>query len=269
MTPDKVMIKNSDAAFEAGTILSSKTGAPVSFEELVADLNHVKVIYIGEKHTEQAHHDIQLKVIKSLFAKDPALSIGMEMFDRSYQAVLDDWFQSDLDEETFLKRSHWYANWRYDFELYRGILDFAKQEKLPLVALNLPFNIPSKIRVGGIDYLSEYERQFMPLEIDTTQPKHRAYAQQVFQAHHFSKKVDFENFYLAQCVWEDTMAESIARSLGDDRMVVIVGNGHIQFKYGVPERAFNRTGASLRTIYLARVGEAVALDVADYIWVTE
>jgi uncharacterized iron-regulated protein len=51
-------------------------------------------------------------------------------------------------------------------------------------------------------------------------------------------------------------------------MVVLAGNGHIQFKYGIPDRAYNRTGASFRTIYLAPAGDVVELDIADYIWVT-
>jgi hypothetical protein len=51
-------------------------------------------------------------------------------------------------------------------------------------------------------------------------------------------------------------------------MVVLAGNGHIQFKYGIPDRAYNRTGASFRTIYPAPAGDVVELDIADYIWVT-
>jgi len=69
-------------------------------------------------------------------------------------------------------------------------------------------------------------------------------------------------------VWEDAMAEMIAQNLKNDVMVVLAGNGHIQFKYGIPDRAYKRTGASFRTIYLAPAGDVVELDIADYIWVT-
>ena len=73
---------------------------------------------------------------------------------------------------------------------------------------------------------------------------------------------------MAQCVWDEGMAESIASNLGNKTIVVLAGNGHIQYKYGIPDRAFRRTGASFRTIYLAPVGEEVELGIADYIWVT-
>ncbi len=64
------------------------------------------------------------------------------------------------------------------------------------------------------------------------------------------------------------MAASIARNLGDRSMVVLAGNGHIVHKFGIPERAFNLTGASYRTVYLAPAGETVDLSYGDYIWVT-
>ena len=64
------------------------------------------------------------------------------------------------------------------------------------------------------------------------------------------------------------MAEMISQHLKDDVIVVLAGNGHIQFKYGIPDRAFSRTDEAFRTVYLAQVGDVVELDIADYIWVT-
>ena len=65
------------------------------------------------------------------------------------------------------------------------------------------------------------------------------------------------------------MAETIARNLNDNSMVVLAGNGHIQFKYGIPDRAFKRTGAAFRTVYQAQAGTEVKSEIADYIWVTK
>jgi uncharacterized iron-regulated protein len=87
----------------------------------------------------------------------------------------------------------------------------------------------------------------------------------IFDRHDFKGNASFENFYLAQCVWEDVMAESIADSLGADRMVVLAGNGHIQFKYGIPERAFKRSKVSYRTIYQASAKEELDPAIADYV----
>jgi uncharacterized iron-regulated protein len=251
-----------------GIIISGRTGATVSWDEMTADLQTVRVVYVGEKHNLAAHHAVQLRVIRALHANDSRLAVGMEMFDRSYQAALDQWSAGSLDEDAFLRRTHWYANWRFDFALYRDILQYVKPAHLRLVALNLPFNIPPKIRVGGIEHLSAYEKGFLPAQVDTTVAAHREFAQAIFGMHGFKTGVKFEDFYMAQCVWEEVMAESVAHGLGADRMVVLAGNGHIQFKYGIPERAFKRNGIPYRTIYQASTGEDVDPTIADYILVS-
>jgi uncharacterized iron-regulated protein len=261
-------ISNIPGAFDKGTIISTHTGQAVSFEKFLLDLSGVRVVYIGETHTNQSHHDIQLRVIKSLLKKHPGLSVGMEMFDRSYQSILDLWVAGKLDPDTFLKKVHWYANWRFDFELYQGILDFIKAQQIALVGLNLPFHIPPRIAVGGIENLSDADRAYVPAEINISDAAHRAYLKKIFSHHRIRGREDFENFYMTQCVWEEVMAESVSLNLKEQPMVVLAGNGHIVQKFGIPNRAFRRTGASFRTVLLVPVGDEAERSAADYIWIT-
>ena len=265
---DTVLIKDTSKTVKPDTIISAKTGKTVTFDQLMADLNRHQIIFVGEKHTNPANHAIQLKIIQTVFKNHPSMEVGMEMFDRSYQPVLDLWSAGGLDEETFLRKVHWYANWRHDFALYRNILLFIKENRIKIVALNIPSYIPPRIRVGGIDNLSDTDKQYLPKEIDTSNTAHRNYVEQVFKQHHFKSSDKFDDFYMAQCVWEEVMAESIASDLGRKKMVILAGNGHIRYKYGIPDRTFRRTGASFRTIYMASVGEEVDLGVGDYIWIT-
>jgi uncharacterized iron-regulated protein len=271
VVPQKLNIKGEPNAFDEGTIIATKKAAAVSFQELIEDLETNRVIYVGEKHTSQESHKIQLEVIRALFQKFPDLAIGMEMFDHSYQDVLDQWSAGQLDQKGFVQKVHWYANWRYDYSLYQDILDFIKENRLRLVGLNIPNHIPPKIREGGIGNLRDDEKKYLPQHLDLSNKVHRDYVQEVFQTHghHFRSPVEFENFYAAQAVWEDAMAEAIAKNLNDDVMVVLAGNGHIQFKYGIPDRAFKRTGAAFTTIYPASIGGELEPDIADYIWVTK
>jgi uncharacterized iron-regulated protein len=274
----KLTITDLPGTFEAGEIISTKTGETLSFEELISDLSRVRIIYIGERHNDPVHHTVQLKLIKALYEKNHNMAVGMEAFDRSYQKILDQWTAGDLDEQSFIEKSHWYANWRFDFKLYSGILQFLKEKHIRLVGINIPFHIPPKIAVGGIENLSDFEKKYLPEKIDTSNGAHREYVKKIFSHHHIKGRENFENFYAAQCVWEDAMAEAVAGSLKEDIMVVIVGNGHIKEKFGVPNRAFERTRlkythtkrtkAPFRTIFLAPAGSKVKLTFADYIWVT-
>jgi uncharacterized iron-regulated protein len=266
--PPVVTVDDSGQTFASGTILSSEIRTPISYETLINELADSRVVYIGEVHTEAAHHEIQLKIIRSLTARKPQSKVGMEMFDFTYQPVLVQWSAGELEREVFLKKTQWNVNWGFDFGLYESILNFVRNEKLPLIGLNVPTFLPSRVRVGGLENLLARDRELLPSEIDTTNEAHRAFVKETFERHHFLKATHFEFFYQAQCLWEDGMAESIARNLGDASMIVVIGNGHIIFKFGVPDRAYRRTGASFRTVYLAPAGSTVEWNYADYIWVT-
>ena len=265
---DTVLIKDTSQTVQPDTIISAKTGKVVTFDQLMADLNRHQIIFVGENHTNAAHHAVQKKIIEAVFKNTPSMRVGLEMFDRSYQQVLDLWSAGVLDEETFLRKVQWYANWQFDFGLYRDILEFIKENRIKIIALNIPTYIPGRIRVGGIDNLLDTDRQYLPKEIDRSNADYRNYIEQVFSQHHFQSNVRFDDFYMAQSVWDEVMAESIAANLGGNKIVVLAGNGHIRYKYGIPDRTFRRTGVSFRTLYPVSAGQEIELGVADYVWVT-
>jgi uncharacterized iron-regulated protein len=267
----KSLIKDIPGEFDEGTILSAETGKPVFFEELLKDLKQVRAVYVGEQHTNPAHHEIQLRIITELFNVYPNIAVGMEMFDRSYQPVLDQWSAGQLEESEFLKKVHWYANWKFDFELYRNILAFIKEKHIRLTALNIPFHIPPKIAVGGLESLSDDDRKYLPLKIDTSNADHRAYVERIYRHHHHLKgRGTFEHFYEAQCVWEDVMAESAAMTLKTtEKMVILAGTGHIIYKFGIPDRVSALTGgAPFRTVLPISAGQSDR-SAGDYFWITQ
>jgi len=184
VTPKKLFINDLSRSFEEGTIISAKTSTPVSFDALLTDLSSARIVFIGEKHTDPVHHAIQLKVIEELYKTNPNLAVGMEMFDYTYQSVLNQWSDGKLDQKEFLEKTHWYANWRFDFALYKDILDFIKENKIKLVGLNIPFYIQSRIRVGGIKNLSIKDKKHLPDKIDTSNTDHRNYVESVYKLHH-------------------------------------------------------------------------------------
>jgi len=266
--PKMLSIADSDRQFPAGAIIDTRSGQAIDFETLVHALDSVQVVYVGEQHTRPAHHRIQLQILEAMADLDLPLAVGMEMFDRTYDPLLARWSGGELTEEAFLQQTHWYANWRYDFGLYRDLLLAVKDRRLPLYGLNLPFHLPAKIAAGGIDSLLFPDRQFVPEALDFSDNRHRAYIEEVFAHHRMPERTHFEFFYQAQVAWEETMAEAVAEHLGDRRMLVIAGNGHIVKNFGIPDRAFRRTQAPFLTVYLATAGDTVDLDDGDYIWVT-
>jgi uncharacterized iron-regulated protein len=268
VTPKTLAIKDSPTRLMEDTILRTDPPAVVSRKQLFDELAQARIVYVGETHTNPAHHAVQLEIVDAVAQTTPDLAIGMEMFDHTYQAILDQWSAGEMDEQTFIERTHWYANWRYDFGLYRDILEYAKEKGLRIIALNLPFHIPAKIGTGGIASLGDQDRRHLPAAIDTGNAEHRAYVEEIFKMHTLPGRENFDYFYEAQCAWEDAMAAAVADNLGSGKMVVLVGNGHITRKFGIPNRAHARNPAPFKTIYLAPVGGAAELTWADYLWAT-
>ncbi|MGD8369710.1 MAG: ChaN family lipoprotein [Desulfobacterales bacterium] len=268
-SPKMLSIKDSERSFAAGTILDTRSRSPVSFDALVKDLATVQVVYVGESHTDAAHHRIQLQILEALDRPDRPLSVGMEMFDTTYDSVLSRWSAGDLEPKAFIQMTHWYVNWGYDFALYREILEAVQRRNLPLFGLNIPFHIPPKIAAGGMDSLLWPDNTFLPDEVDLTDPRHRAYLEKIYALHRMPENSSFEFFYEAQCVWEDAMAQAVAAHLQARPMLVLVGKGHIVGKFGIPDRAFRRTREPFLTVMLVRAGETVDWGDADYVWVTQ
>jgi uncharacterized iron-regulated protein len=235
---------------------------------MIESLDKARVIYVGEQHNHPLHHEIQLKIIKGLKDRGDDISVGMEMFDYTYQNKLNQWSEGQINWSVFLQQVHWYANWKFDDSLYEDILLYIKKEKLRLIGLNIPFHLPAKISIGGLDSLSSAERAMLPERIDTTNPDHRAYMEDVYKAHNIRGREDFEYFYEAQCAWEDGMASKVADGLGKSQMVVLVGKGHIVRKFGIPDRVYSFNRLPFVTIYLAHPDENLSRDYADIIWVT-
>jgi uncharacterized iron-regulated protein len=128
---------------------------PADLAEVVKNVERADVIFIGEIHYNEKHHKAQLDIIRSLQGKKIPVAIGLEMFTPDDQQQLDAWTEGKLDEESFLPV---YArNWSYGWQLYRDLFIFARDNRIPLIALNIPKPVISKVMAQGKSALQESE----------------------------------------------------------------------------------------------------------------
>jgi aminopeptidase N len=212
---------------------------------VVEKLASKQIVYVGEEHDKFSHHQVELEVLTSLHRQSPKLAVGMEMFQRPFQKALDDYIAGAIDERSFLKRSEYFKRWNIDYNFYKPILDFARAQHLPVIALNLQHEIVNKVAKGGLDSLSKEEKQQIPQELDFSDQAYHTRLKEVFAEHGKTQEKNFEFFYQAQILWDETMAESIDRLVKKNpeyRMVVFAGAGHLQYGSGIPKRSFRRNG---------------------------
>lgn len=233
--------------------------------DIIKSVSDRRIVYVGERHTSYEHHLTQLETIRGLFRKNAKIAIGMEMFQRPFQRALDEYIEGTIDEKEFLKSSEYFSRWGFDYHLYRDILIFAREEKIPVVALNIKREIVDKVSSKGIDSLSDEEKKELPGSMDMWDEEYRERLREVFEKHESAGSRDFDNFYQSQIIWDEIMAQSIdeyLRKNPDRKMVVIAGSGHLAFKSGIPKRVFRRN--SLEYAVLLN-DDALETGVADFV----
>jgi len=244
-----------------------KTKSSLDLDAIVKDMRDKRVIYIGESHTTYADHLMQLEIIRRMEKEKRPLIIGMEMFQRPFQKYLDQYIHKKITEEEFLKKTEYFSRWAYDYNLYRDILQFARANAIPVIALNVRRELTEKVSEKGMDALTAGERAELPPDMDLSNEQYREYLKQVYYQHEQSKKTCFDNFYFSQILWDETMAHSIAEAMKqypDARVVVLAGSGHLQYAWGIPARVQRLTGAA-RAVILNDSGQGVDKNLADYI----
>lgn len=242
-----------------------------SFTEIMDEVAASRVIYVGETHVNQADHLLQYRVLEATYKRHADIAIGMEMFNRSVQEVLDAYVAGELSEQEFLKKSHYFKHWGYEYGFYRDILQFARKHKLPVVALNLDKEIVSNtFKNGGIAALDAEVKEELPQERDLAMPGYRKRLSGVFQHHsgpHFNDD-KLSTFVQAQALWDETMAETIADFLKDHaetKMVVIAGSGHVVKENAIPPRVARRIPVSQSVLVTVKEGDLVPNE-ADYVF---
>ncbi|MCP3871419.1 MAG: PDZ domain-containing protein [Gammaproteobacteria bacterium] len=225
--------------------------AKTSLEQILPELSNSRIVYVGETHDQYGHHLNQLAIIQGLHALNPDMAIGLEFFQQPFQPILDDFIRGDLDEKQMLLESEWYERWRYDYRLYRPILAFAKDNGIPLIALNLSREITDRVSEVGIEGLNAGETSRIPAEIDRSDTLYRERLRAIFSLHPHSGDRDFERFIDVQLLWDEGMADRTARYLDthpDCQIVVLAGSGHLMYGSGIPQRVYRRKPVTYSTL---------------------
>jgi uncharacterized iron-regulated protein len=235
------------AKVAVGDIYHMPTGVKVTAEQMHATITDARIIYVGETHDNPASHRLELNVLKSVAERYPGeVSLGMEMFNSGQQEVLNQWSQGELSEKEFLKKSFWFKNWRMDYEYYREILDYAREQQIPVIGLNATREMVKKVGRNPFEALDEETRNQLP-EFDLQDPYQKAMIQSIYADHSQGDKM-IDGFARIQTLWDETMAETIAKTLAkkgpEHRMVVMAGGNHIRYGFGIPRRVYRRLPTS-------------------------
>ncbi len=227
-----------------------------SIPAVVSRIQQNDVIYLGENHDSASIHQQQLAIITQLYENlvnsDQELAIALEMFQRPFQPILNRYLAQEIDETKLRKETEYDTRWGFDWELYAPILRFAQANQISLIALNTPTEITHKVAEFGMDSLTGKDFRYIPplSDIRLDNPEYRQRLFHVYQQHvedEQGNSKEAENFYTAQVLWDETMAEAISLYYQNHPQVhiaVLVGKAHVIYDYAIPERVARRINSS-------------------------
>jgi uncharacterized iron-regulated protein len=247
-------------------IVDARTGKSLDEAAFWDRLAAARAVCVGEEHPNPHHHWMQLHVVRELARRLPPqgrLALALEMFQRPFQGVLDDYAAHRIDAAQLRSRSGYEARWGYDFGFYGPTIDAAVGRGAQLLAANAAKELTKKVVRQGLESLTAEEKAQLP-QLVLDDRTHRAWFDALMEdmggsaAHSQRKSKDGEaradakpapqhadddgdgdssarempsadRVYTVQVIWDETMADTAARWLAANpggRVVVLAGNGH-------------------------------------------
>ena len=276
-----IVASNTIVIIPNAAALPTTTQSNISFttqqQAIIKQLQAAKVVYLGETHDRESDHQQQLAIIQALFKHKPQVAIGMEMFQSQVQPLLDRYLSGKITATELYEQSEFAKRWGYPWEYYLPILEFAKANRLPVIALNTPGEIARKSARQGLESLTNTERQSIPpvTEIDRSNAKYQQMILGSYQQHAGIVSISsnsFDRFYTAQLLWDETMAANTANFAKKNpsyQTIVLAGSSHIIYGYGIPDRVLRRLNqpeSIQKTVLLNIDADLEQPELADFIW---
>ena len=152
--------------------LYNAEGKEVSYKKMIKALSEKDIVLFGELHNNAIAHWLQLAVTKDL-KQSRELILGAEMFEADNQEPLNAYLKNKLSAKGLDSAARLWKNYPTD---YAPIVNFAKENKIPFVATNIPRKYASLVSKGGfekLDSLSSTEKKWMaplPMAYDPALP---------------------------------------------------------------------------------------------------
>ena len=214
-------------------IFNTKTQKLASLDDIVRDMNKAGVLFFGEEHNDSTGHQLEYILLKKMTERYPdKTALSMEMFETDCQTVLNEYLVGLIRDKDFETDARVWPN----YDDYRQLIEFAKENKLPVIAANAPSryaNMVNRLGLSSLQQLGVTGKSYLPpLPIDTATGLYLEKFDQIMGGH---SAMPGMQMYQAQNLWDATMGWSIAKFIKthrDYKIIQINGGFHSEEKLG-------------------------------------
>lgn len=235
----------------------------VAWSVMLEHLAKENAVLVGEAHDSPATHACENALLNDLAQRCPHVVLALEMFERDVQVTLDRWLNGEIDDAALMADARPWPSFTSD---YKPLLDTARARKLPVLASNVPRPLAAAVAlegVGALDALPADHRWLFARHTTIADGPYRKRFDDTMHAHAGADRLD--RYFAAQCLKDDTMAESIADALERRRpnpplVLHISGGFHIDGNLGLytclRERLPKERIATVRIVAVEDLGSA-------------
>jgi len=232
-------------------------------EAVLKEIENDKVIFIGEIHGTPSIHLLQLEIIKYLHQRGKQVAVALEAFPESKQEIFNRWIGGKLDEYTFERI--YKETWAIPYEYYKEILEYAREEHIPLVAINADNALIGAVSKYGLREISQDFLREIKFTECATDVQYKEIIDRTYHAAEFPFLCD------GQRLRDAVMAFNIAHAVRGDNVTIValIGATHAM-KIAVPRMLQRHMTVSSIVLMPGSVRHMIRRipdkHIADYIW---
>ncbi len=224
-------------------IYNTNTRQITTIEQIAINAKNADVIFFGEEHNDSAGHFLEAAIFKALHKEyGDKLALSMEMFETDCQLVLDEYLHGYISESRMIKEARAWNNYK-DYKL---AVEFAKENKLSVIAANPPRRYVSMVSSNGMNSLAGLpkasKKYLPPLPYDTLSGRYYEKFQEFMGGG--SPGTNNPKIYYSQNLWDAGMSNSIYKFWKKNKgkkIFHMVGRFHVDEKLGTAAQLQNRS----------------------------
>lgn len=260
---------------ESGRLTDLRTGKAATADDVAKSADGKRFVLLGEQHATLPNQSFEADVIEALVRRGRQVVIGLEMFQRPKQSVLDRFSKGEVDEATFLQDADWKGQWGFPYPFYRPVFDSARRHKLPLVGLNIPREWVRAVGREGLTGLPSDAKGDLPADIRLDMSDHRKVFESLMGGHSVPGR-SMDNTYAAQVLWDEGMADTAIKYLQARKpnnrtvFVILAGAGHVMYGQGINLRLTRRSAGETLNVVMDQSNDPVEVSngVADFVLIS-
>jgi len=278
----------SAALFNQFRVYDARTGAAVDYARLASDARAADAVLFGESHDDPICNALEAQLYADMLASGRA-ALVMEFFERDAQAALDDYLAGRISEAAFTESARTSRGYALS---HRPLVEMARAAEMPVVAANAPRRLVRDYRESEKDYAAFFaglpadDQRWLPPQNELLTGPYRDAFVGMMEGHGAATStpstapakpgVKPEDFYRAQMLWDEAMAESLAATRARDpgaAALLVVGSFHVANAGGLARKFAARRPDDRALIVIYRSGddgdlafdEASDLNCGDYV----